>query len=119
MTRLLVFDDDPMQIELVERALIRDGFELRGVTSPGEVAAAAKAFAPEIVLLDINVPDTTPEHVISLIRGAAPGARIVLYSAWEDSKLRGLANRLSADAFISKSESVFAIGSRLRELVRG
>jgi hypothetical protein len=40
----------------------------------------------------------------------------VLYSAWEEPKLRQLASQLGADAFISKSESVFAIGARLRTL---
>jgi DNA-binding NarL/FixJ family response regulator len=117
--RVLVIDDDPLQIELVERALSRDGFELRGVSTLAEVTAAAKAFVPNVVLLDINMPQSSPEQVIARIRDAVPGSRIVLYSAWEDSKLRGLASRLGADAFISKSESVFAIGNRLRDVVRG
>lgn len=117
--RLLVVDDDPMQIELVERALSRDGFDVRGVSSPAAIGDAAKAFMPALVLLDVNMPETSPEQVIAIVRDAAAGARIVLYSAWEDSKLRGLANQLGADAYISKSESVFAIGGRLRELVQG
>jgi DNA-binding response OmpR family regulator len=117
--RLLVVDDDPMQIELVERALARDGFELRGVSSCQAVASATEDFAPDLVLLDVNMPGTPPERVIALVREGARGARVILYSAWEESKLRSLAARLGADAFISKSESVFSIGGRLRDLVRG
>jgi DNA-binding response OmpR family regulator len=117
--RVLVIDDDPMQIELVERALSREGFELKGVSTLAEVSTTAKAFVPQLVLLDINMPESSPEQVIARIRDAVPGSRIVLYSAWDDSKLRGLAGRLGADAFISKSESVFAIGSRLRDVIRG
>ena len=117
--RVLVVDDDPLQLELVERALSRDGFELRGVSSCHELAAAAQSFNPVLVLLDVNMPDTPPERVIALVREAAASARIVLYSAWEDSKLRALANKLGADAYISKSESVFSIGERLRDLCKG
>ena len=117
--RVLVVDDDPLQLELVERALSRDGFELRGISSCQELAAAARAFVPQLVLLDVNMPDTPPERVVALVRDAAASARIVLYSAWEDSKLRALASKLGADAYISKSESVFSIGERLRDLCRG
>jgi DNA-binding response OmpR family regulator len=117
--RLLVVDDDPLQIELVERALSRDGFELRGAGSCQGLAELTQGFAPQLVLLDVNMPDTSPEQVVALVREAAGGARIVLYSAWEESKLKGLAARLGADAYISKSESVFSIGTRLRHLLRG
>jgi DNA-binding response OmpR family regulator len=116
--RLLVIDDDPMQLELVDRALSRDGFEVRGVSSLQAVAATAREFAPELVLLDVNMPDASPERVIALVREAAGGARIILYSAWEESKLRTIATRLGADAYISKSESVFSIAGRLKELLR-
>ena len=118
MIRVLVVDDDPLQLELVERALSRDGFELRGVASCEGVAAVARELEPQLVLLDVNMPDSSPERVIGLVREAVGTARIVLYSAWEESKLRALANKLGADAYMSKSESVFSIGRRLHELFR-
>ena len=110
--RVLVIDDDPLQLELVDRALSRDGFEIRGVTSVQGLAAALGDFKPQLVLLDVNMPDTPPEHLIALVREAAGSARIVLYSAWEDAKLRTLASGLGADAYLSKSESVFSISGR-------
>jgi two-component system OmpR family response regulator len=117
--RILCVDDDPLQLELVERALSRDGFEFRGASSIEELPTAIRDFVPQLVLLDVNMPDTPPENVIAFVRDAASGARIVLYSAWEASKLRALATRLGADAFISKSESVFSISGRLRDLFKG
>jgi two-component system, OmpR family, response regulator len=117
--RVLIVDDDPLQVELVERALSRDGFDLRGVTSCEAIGEATRTFAPQLVLLDVNMPETPPERMIELVRQAASTARIVLYSAWEDSKLRALAHSLGADAYVSKSESVFSIGGRLRDLFRG
>jgi DNA-binding response OmpR family regulator len=117
--RLLVVDDDPLQVELVQRGLQRDGFEVRGVTRFADLASEARAFEPGIVLLDVNMPDAPETDMIGAVRAAAPGARVVLYSAWEDAKLRVLVRQLGADGFISKSESVIAIGRRLHELQRG
>lgn len=117
--RVLVVDDDPMQLELVERGLARDGFEVRGVATVAELAPQARQFLPDVVLLDVNMPDASGERTIAIARDAAPNARLVLYSAWEESKLRILALRLGADGFISKSESVVAIGRRLQDLQRG
>ncbi|HET9625319.1 MAG TPA: response regulator [Kofleriaceae bacterium] len=112
-------DDDPMQLELVERGLSRDGFEVRGVTTVVEMASEARQFLPDVILLDVNMPEASGDRSIRIARDAAPKARLVLYSAWEDSKLRVLALQLGADGFISKSESVVAIGRRLQDLQRG
>ena len=114
--RVLMIDDDPMQLELVDRALARDGFEVRAVTTVDELVREAARFAPHLVLIDVNMPDAPSDETIAAARAAAPTARLVLYSAWEDSKLRALAERLGVHGFISKSESVFGIAKRLRAL---
>ena len=114
--RLLVVDDDLLQIELVERALTRDGFTVRGVTALPEIAIVAASFAPQLVLVDVNMPDVPNQEVVSLVRAVAPSARVVLYSAWEESKLRQLARTLGADGFVSKGANVFELGRRLRAL---
>jgi len=118
LERVLVVDDDPMQVELVQRGLSRDGFEVHGVTTVQEMALEAKQFAPNILLIDVNMPDAPGERTIAIAREAAPGARVVLYSAWEESKLRVIAAQLGADGFISKSDSVITFGRKLRELQR-
>ena len=116
--RVLVVDDDPMQLELLDRALTRDGFELRGVSSIETLEAEARTFEPQVVLIDVNLPDTEPAHVIAAARRGSD-ARLVLYSAWEDSKLRALAKQFGADGYICKGESVFALGKRLRDMNGG
>jgi len=117
LQRVLVVDDDPLQVELVQRGLSRDGFEVRGVTSIADMAVEARRFAPRIVLIDVNMPDAPGDRAVAIARDAVPGVRIVLYSAWEESRLRVLASQLGADGFISKSDSVTAFGRRLRALL--
>lgn len=117
--RVLVVDDDDMQLELVERALARDGFDVKGVDSIKGIAAAAAGHQPQIVLLDVNMPGSSGGDAIASVRGAAPGARVILYSSWEESRLRTIAAQLGADGYLSKSASIAVIGKRLRELAGG
>jgi two-component system, OmpR family, response regulator len=114
--RLLVIDDDPLQLELVQRALTRDGFDVRTAVTLDALAAEAARFSPELVLVDVNLPGVQPEQTIPIVRDVARGARLILYSAWDESRLRALALRTGADGFLSKSESVLGIGPRLRGL---
>lgn len=114
--RILVVDDDPLQLAMVERALPSEWFDVRCIEHLHDLAEAARAHRPQVVLLDVNLPDSPPDRTVALARDAAPGARIVLYSAWEESKLRALCKQTGADAYISKSESVIGIGQKLREL---
>lgn len=111
--RLLVLDDDPVQIDLVSRALSRDGFDVRGASTLEEIAGLAE-FAAQMALVDVNMPDLPSEQAVAAVRAAAPNAKVVLYSAWEESRLRGIARTLGADGFVSKSASVFELGGRLK-----
>ncbi|HEU4726679.1 MAG TPA: response regulator, partial [Kofleriaceae bacterium] len=70
--RVLVVDDDPMQLELVQRGLSRDGFEVRGVTTIPDMAIEAKQFAPNIVLIDVNMPDAPGDRTVAIARESAP-----------------------------------------------
>lgn len=117
--RVLVVDDDPLQLELVQRGLSHDGFDVRGVTTVAELPIEAGRFTPSFVLIDVNMPDSSVDNTVAVARACAPGARLVLYSSWEASRLRVLAQQLGVDGFISKSESVIAIGRRLQDLQRG
>jgi two-component system OmpR family response regulator len=117
--RLLVVDDDPMQLELIQRGLSHEGFEVRVAASFADLVIEARRFEPGLVLLDVNMPDAPDQRMIDVVRDSAPCARVMLYSAWEDAKLRVLVGQLGADGFISKSESVVALGRRLHELQKG
>ncbi len=114
--RIVVIDDDQMQLELVERALSREGFEVRCVGTLDELQNVAPTFTPHIMLVDMNMPGIASGEAIASARTAAPNARVVIYSAWEESRLRLMAQQLGADGYISKGEPVFSIGSRLVKL---
>jgi DNA-binding response OmpR family regulator len=114
--RVLVLDDDELHLELIERVLASDGFTVRRAETLAAMETEAHAFDPDVVLCDMNLPDTPRERVVAAARAAAPHARVLICSAWEPSRLRTLCKELGADDYVSKGDSVMAIGQRLTEM---
>lgn len=67
--RLLIVDDEPAVVELLRGIGEACGFEVRAVTAPAAVAPAVQSFKPDIVLLDLVMPDLDG---MELLGGAIP-----------------------------------------------
>ncbi len=93
--RLLVVDDDPDYCLLVALAVAgRPGLELVGeVGSAGEAVEAARRLQPDLILLDLLLPDllrgsgVVGGEVLGSLRAAAPGAAVVGTSAFADREV--------------------------------
>lgn len=118
--RVLVVDDDNTQLELVERTLKADGIEVMTCSSPIGVTNQIVSFSPKIVLVDVNIPALSGDRLIGISRKWAPqGTLFVLYSASDESRLRGLAREVGADGWISKSVTGSVLTARLRSFAQG
>ena len=104
ITRVLVVDDDPDLLDLVQRSLSRYGFEVHTHTSALGVSNLVRSSSPDLVLIDVNFPALKGDKVVGLARQYAPaGTKFILYSASDESKLRSLALQSGADGYLSKS----------------
>ena len=113
-TRVLVVDDDPDLLDLVQRSLSRYGFEVHTHTSALGVSNLVRASSPDLVLIDVNFPALKGDKVVGLARQYAPqGTKFILYSASDESKLRSLALASGADGYISKSVQGEALARKL------
>lgn len=66
--RLLVVDDDPDTRELLDHALSRAGFEVRLARAGLEAVDCARQFRPELIVLDLMLPDVDGYTVVELLR---------------------------------------------------
>jgi CheY-like chemotaxis protein len=81
MARLLVVDDDPVQLEVRKLVLEQAGHAVACATSAGEAIRSFADHSPELLLMDLRLPRT--EDGLALIRHSrehAPGTRIVVLS---------------------------------------
>jgi DNA-binding NarL/FixJ family response regulator len=75
---------------------------------------AARDLDPDVVLLDINLPDCNGFDLAPRLAGAQPDAAIIITSTREGAELHGLARRSGARGFVPKAElSAAAIGELL------
>ncbi len=116
--KVLVVDDDALQIDLVARTLRADGFEVQTSIQSIGVSNVVRTFLPDLVLLDVNIPALSGDKLVALARKYAnPGTRFILYSACDEGKLRSLAKESEADGWISKSVTGAALAARIRALL--
>lgn len=115
--RVLVVDDDPLQLELVQRSLRLEGFDVTVTRAALGASNLVKSFAPDVVLIDVNIPALTGDRLLTLAKKhAPPTTRFLLYSACDESRLRALAAETGADGWISKSVGGAEIAARIRKL---
>lgn len=105
--RLIVADDDPMALELMELILARDSrFTLAAVAKDGtEAIAAVGQHQPDLLLLDVHMPGEPISTVIEFVRGSAPQTRVLLLSAVHADRAKELCDQFGADGFVPKGLS--------------
>jgi DNA-binding NarL/FixJ family response regulator len=102
VTRVLVVDDQAPFRAAVREMLTRGGFEVVGEAADGAAAVAAqRALCPDVVLLDVRLPDGSGVAVARVMTGYPGAPRVVLTST--DDYSYAVAGS-GAAAFVAKSE---------------
>lgn len=118
--RVLVVDDVPANLRLLEAKLRAEYFEVALAASGPEALALATAWSPDIVLLDVMMPGMDGYEVCRRLKAQEATAHIpvVMVTALTDQveRVRGL--EAGADDFISKPVDTTLLFARLRALLR-
>jgi two-component system OmpR family response regulator len=116
--RLLVVEDDPNILELLSASLRFAGFEVATATSGSAAVNAAKDRRPDLVVLDVMLPDLDGFEVIRLMREEGTRTPVVFLTARDatDDKIRGLT--LGGDDYVTKPFSLEELTARIRAVLR-
>ena len=115
--RILVVDDEPALRQAVERNLAGHGFEVRGAETGEAGLELETRFHPDLVLLDMVLPDICGVEVIQRLRERSSVPVIVLsVRGAEADKVRAL--ELGADDYLTKPFGVDELLARIRVALR-
>ncbi len=110
--RILVVDDHATFRKALTSAIdLTDGFQVAGEAGGGEEACAqALALEPDVILMDLSMPDLSGIEAMQRIRTTRPDQRVVILTAHADSGVRRDALAAGASALLPK-------GTPLDELI--
>ncbi len=116
--RLLVVEDDPNILELLSASLRFAGFDVATAVSGSAAVAAARDRRPDLVVLDVMLPDLDGFEVIKLMREGGTRTPVVFLTARDatDDKIRGLT--LGGDDYVTKPFSLEELTARIRAVLR-
>jgi DNA-binding response OmpR family regulator len=118
--RILIVEDDPDIAELVARYLTKAGFTAERVASGRDALTAIGASLPDLLVLDLMLPQLDGLEVCRAIRANAAWAAlpIIMVTARAEESERIVGLELGADDYIAKPFSPNELVARVRALLR-
>jgi DNA-binding response OmpR family regulator len=117
MTRILAVDDELNILELVKLYLGREGYQVETASSGGDALAKLNAANPDLVVLDVMLPDIDGFEVCRQIRAKSRVPILMLTARKEDvDKVVGL--ELGADDYLTKPFNPRELVARIKAILR-
>ena len=116
---ILVVDDEPEAVELVEFNLKQAGFDVATAADGAEALKKARAVSPALILLDLMLPEIDGLEVCKLLRRdpATAGIPIIMLTAKAAEIDRVLGLELGADDYVTKPFSPRELVLRIRKIL--
>lgn len=115
--RILVVDDEPQIQRFLRPALNAAGYDVVEAATGSDALKAVATAAPDLVILDLGLPDLDGKEVIARLRAWSPVPVIVL-SAREHEAEKIAALDLGADDYIEKPFGIGELTARIRSALR-
>jgi two-component system OmpR family response regulator len=116
--RILVVDDEESLTDLIRMALRYEGFEVATAGTGRAALARAQEFAPDLVLLDVMLPDMTGLDVCARLRDGGLMLPVVFLTARDSTEDKVAGLTLGGDDYVTKPFSLEELIARVRAVLR-
>jgi DNA-binding NarL/FixJ family response regulator len=118
--RLMLADDHRMLREGLRRSMSERGFDIVGEARNGaEAVELAAALEPDVILMDVSMPELDGVEATREIRARLPGVRIVMLTMHADHDVLADAIRAGANGYLVKDCSTDEIASAVETVAAG
>ena len=106
--RILVVDDNESHLRAIREILELEGYEVITRSQSLGTSKMVLDLAPDLILLDVNMPALSGEHLLSILKRneLTAGIPVVFYSGNDDMTLRNLVQKTGATGYIRKGDPV-------------
>jgi DNA-binding response OmpR family regulator len=104
--RIALLDDSPTVRQMLVAVLAEAGCEAQACADWNELQALLRTASPDLVLLDVEMPDIVGEHIGFGLKRSNPGLRVVYLSDHRPEKLAALCEQTGVDGYIRKSSDL-------------
>ena len=118
MTRILVVDDEPPIRRLLHTSLASQGFQIVEAATGSEALDEVEQAPPDLIVLDLGLPDMQGQEVIRLLREQGSAVPIVVLSSRTDETGKVEALDLGADDYVTKPFGTDELLARIRAALR-
>lgn len=116
--RVLLVDDEPALINLLKMALHYEGWQIEVARDGREALAKFEEFAPDLMVLDLMLPDIDGLQVLKVIRASESYTPTLMLTARDSVMDRVTGLTAGADDYLTKPFSLEELVARLRGLLR-
>jgi DNA-binding NarL/FixJ family response regulator len=117
--RILLGDDHGLLLEAFARLLEPEATVVGRATDGRALVQAALKLRPDVVVVDISMPELNGLEATRQLRQALPGTRLVVLTVHEDPELAAEAFRAGAHGFVVKSSAASELLQAIRDALAG
>jgi DNA-binding NarL/FixJ family response regulator len=118
--RLMLADDHRMLREGLSRSMSEHGFDVVGEARDGvEAVNMAYSLNPDVILMDVTMPEMDGVEACRQVRSAVPGTRVVMLTMHADQEVLANAIRAGACGYLVKDCSTEEIAAAVRMAANG
>ncbi len=120
MPRILVVDDDPIQVKLAQTTLNKAGYTIVSASNGVDGLRSAKREKPDLIILDVNMPGIDGFEVARQIRQSpvTKHVMILMLTASTDANYKVLAFSIGVDDYLTKPYDIGELVARVSSLLR-
>ena len=117
--KAIVVDDHRLFVDVIKALLERMGFDVVAIASSAEEALALSGYTPDLVLVDVGLPDQSGLVLGRALLDAFPGAKVLALTALDDPRAVEEAARSGFHGYLLKDQPVTQFSESIRSSLEG
>lgn len=102
MPKIMIVEDEKQLVEYIKPSLEKRGFTVITVFNGQDALVSYPKENPEVVLLDLGLPDVNGRDILKDIKSKMPRIKVIVLSGYSDQETKNEVIALGADYFLNK-----------------